>query len=257
MKECINMVSIIVPVFNASDTIKRCVRSLVKQTYKNIEVIILNDGSTDDSMSFVNEFAKNDQRIIVVSSKKNRGVVRMRNIGIRLAKGSWIAFCDADDWWLNDKIEKQLILAEKKKANLVYSSFFYIKSTGKRHLVQLIPDVDYHGMLKTNAIPMSTSMYSVKSLGKNYFEALPGKLIHEDYAYWLKLFKNKRVVAAYLQEPTTCIFNQRSSRSSNKLKAAYSHASVLKRETGMSYSKVLVNLFDYAFIALKKRTPWK
>lgn len=250
------MVSVIVPAYNAKSTLRRCLRSIVKQTYTDLEIIILNDGSTDETIAIAKDFAEHDQRIIMVSSLKNRGVVRMRNIGIRLAKGDWIAFCDADDWWLKDKIEKQLILAENKKANLVYSSFYFIKPTGKRILVQLLPDVDYHGMLRTNAIPMSSSMYSVNNLGKHYFKPLPRRLIHEDYAYWLNLFKEKKVIAAYLDEPTTCILKHTSSRSANKLNAAYSHAKILKRESGISYINVMANLFDYAYIALKKRLPW-
>lgn len=249
------MVSVIVPAYNAANTLRRSVESILRQTHHNIEVILLNDGSTDDTRSIAETLAQQDPRVRLVSSNKNRGVLRMRNIGIRLAKGSWIAFCDADDWWIESKLAKQLHLSTAKSANLLYSAFHFAKSNGSVHTVRLRANVDYQDMLRTNAVPMSTSMYSVDALGKHYFQPLPQHLIHEDYAYWLRLFRHGNVVSAYLEEPTTYISVIKDSRSFNKLKAAYSHAAILRSEAGLPFHKMLFKLVTYAYTALKKRIP--
>lgn len=249
------MVSVIIPVYNAEATIERCVQSVLVQTYQDLEVILLDDGSTDNTRAILTSLLQQDKRIRLISSSRNRGVIRMRNIGIRLARGEWIAFCDADDWWVASKIEKQLSLADHQLANLCYSAFNFVKPNGSMHCVQLYPDVKYSDMLKTNSIPMSTSMFRVGSLGKHYFEKQPQHIIHEDYAFWLRLFQKYEIKAAYVQEPLSFIELSKQSRSVNKLKAAYSHATILRNEANMPYHQMISHLFSYAFSAFKKRLP--
>ena len=89
-------VTIIVPVYNAEKTIERCVRSIQNQTYKNIEIILVNDGSTDDSLSLCYELQKQSDNILVID-KENSGVSDARNIGIEKASGDYIQFVDSDD----------------------------------------------------------------------------------------------------------------------------------------------------------------
>lgn len=104
-----DLVSIIVPVYNANITIKKCIRSLKEQTYRNIEILIIDDGSTDDSMDICEKLAKDDNRIIVIS-KRNGGVSSARNEGLKRANGKWIVFVDSDDYINNNLI--QLLLLE-------------------------------------------------------------------------------------------------------------------------------------------------
>lgn len=91
------MISIIVPVYNAQNTLKRCVESLIHQTYEHLEIILINDGSQDDSLFLCNEFADQDDRIRVID-KPNGGVSSARNAGLDIATGDYIMFCDSDDW---------------------------------------------------------------------------------------------------------------------------------------------------------------
>lgn len=91
------IISIIVPVYNAEDTLDRCVKSLMSQTYKNIEIILVNDGSKDASLDICKKYEKEDSRIIVIN-KDNGGVSSARNAGIDIASGKFIMFCDSDDW---------------------------------------------------------------------------------------------------------------------------------------------------------------
>lgn len=92
-----DLISIIVPVYNSEKTLERCVESILKQTYKNIEVILVNDGSTDNSLKIANKLADKDNRVYVIT-KDNGGVSSARNIGIKKSKGKYIGFVDADDW---------------------------------------------------------------------------------------------------------------------------------------------------------------
>lgn len=117
-------VSIIVPVYNAEKTLKECVNSLIKQTYSNIEIILVNDGSKDNSLKICKEFAEKDSRIIVID-KLNGGVSSARNAGLDIASGEYVMFCDSDDWvnihWCeelyNNYIPDSLLMCDMDKKN--------------------------------------------------------------------------------------------------------------------------------------------
>ncbi len=253
------LVSVIMPCYNAAQTLEKAVESVLAQTHTNWELLLLEDGSCDESLSKARQLATSDSRIKLIASAANRGVIRMRNIGIRLASGDWIAFCDADDWWQPDKLEIQLLKARQTDANLVYSAVYYIrerKRSIRQKEVQLLPDVNYQAMLKTNAIPMSSAIYAVDKLGKKYFSNMKDGLVHEDYAYWLRLFRNGPVKAAYLRQPTTFIRLQKQSRSSNLLRAARSQAAILGNENTLSELQIILNMLYYTATAVRKRLPW-
>lgn len=114
------LVSIIVPVYNSENYISDCFDSLLDQTYKNIEVILIDDGSSDESGRIIDEYAKKDSRIIPIH-QENSGVARTRNNGINLAKGEFIVFVDADDWLSKDAIEHLMYLQSLEDADLCYT----------------------------------------------------------------------------------------------------------------------------------------
>lgn len=99
------IISIIIPVYNVEHYIYKCLESIRSQTYKNIEIIIINDGSTDNSLSICQKFAQNDYRYILIN-QKNSGASHARNVGIELAQGKYICFVDADDWIEENYIEE-------------------------------------------------------------------------------------------------------------------------------------------------------
>lgn len=100
----LSLISIIVPVYNTEKYLYRCLFSIINQTYKNLEIILVNDGSTDNSLKICKSFAANDSRIVVVD-KANRGSSAARNIGLEIFKGEYVAFVDSDDWVALDYIE--------------------------------------------------------------------------------------------------------------------------------------------------------
>lgn len=102
------MISIIIPVFNAEETLNRCLTSVCEQTYKNIEIIIVDDGSTDDTAVIANHFCKNDYRIKYFY-QTNKGVSAARNMGLKYVQGEYVGFCDGDDWIDEDMFEHLII----------------------------------------------------------------------------------------------------------------------------------------------------
>lgn len=108
-----SLVSVVIPVYNAEETIIRTLKSVVDQTYKNIEIIVVNDGSKDSSEQLISNYiSQNNITNLKLISKENGGVSSARNRGIDEAIGDFIAFLDSDDFWLLNKIEKQLIVFE-------------------------------------------------------------------------------------------------------------------------------------------------
>lgn len=117
-----NLISIIVPIYNIEQYIRRCINSILCQTYSNIEIILVDDGSTDTSGVICDEFAQNDSRIKVIH-KDNEGLVRARKSGLRIAKGEYIGFVDGDDYIEPDMFEKLLEVASKNKADMVHAGY--------------------------------------------------------------------------------------------------------------------------------------
>lgn len=117
-----SLISIIVPVYNTENYLEKCLYSLVNQTYKNIEIIIIDDGSTDNSMNIIQKFVLADNRVKVIS-QKNQGLSGARNTGMNNANGDYIMFIDSDDWIEIDTCEKAINASEKYNADVVFWSY--------------------------------------------------------------------------------------------------------------------------------------
>ena len=107
------MISVVIPVYNASAFIRQCLDSLLRQTYKNWQAILIDDGSIDSSYSICQEYSKGDGRFQVIS-KKNEGVSKTRNLALDLCKGEFVFFLDADDYLLDENCFDKMILEMKK-----------------------------------------------------------------------------------------------------------------------------------------------
>lgn len=118
------MISIIVPVYNTEEYLERCIKSILDQSYTNFEVLLINDGSTDNSLEICKSWQKLDERIVVFS-KKNGGVSSARNLGLRNAKGTYITFVDPDDYIYPEYLEVLKTLAEMNEADIVHCGCFW------------------------------------------------------------------------------------------------------------------------------------
>lgn len=137
MKNNNGLVSIIIPVYNAESYLERCLNSAISQTYSNIEVICVNDGSKDNSLKIIQEFEKKDKRVKLIN-KMNAGVSAARNDGIKNASGDYIIFVDADDWIDSKTIETSLEYANEYNAELVKYACVQEFNDSKRKVVSCV-----------------------------------------------------------------------------------------------------------------------
>lgn len=124
MEDLNELVSVVVPVYNVEKYIGKCVSSILKQTYKNLEVIVVSDGSLDDSVGICRKLQETDKRIRVIE-KENGGVSSARNIGIQSAQGDYLMFVDGDDWLESNAVETLLLAIKKNKVDASFSNCYY------------------------------------------------------------------------------------------------------------------------------------
>ena len=127
------LVSVIMPAFNASAFISDSIDSILKQSYKNLELIICDDCSSDETLDLASQFSKYDDRINLISNSTNLGIAQSRNRCISIAKGEIIAFCDSDDVWQNDKLELQVKKLLSEDYSVISSNCYIIDASGKKN----------------------------------------------------------------------------------------------------------------------------
>ena len=175
-----DLVSIIVPVYNSDKYINRCLDSILNQTYKNIEVIIIDDGSTDNSLAICKKYADLNENIKLVS-KKNEGVSQARNTGIDIASGEWIIFLDSDDWIECNTLRDAISLTSKRKYDTIcwnYKKLIDNKFINCNKIDEIILDS------KKNIISILYSIIESSYYNDNYY----GEYIR---APWAKMLNTK------------------------------------------------------------------
>ena len=208
------------PAHNASDTIEDAIESVISQTYKYWELLVIDDCSTDETVSLVQNFVKNDSRIKLLHTDKSLGKpFYPRNIGIENAKGRFIAFLDSDDLWLPTKLQNQLPLFESQNVGIVFSyyeKFSFDQDSQKTNRIVKSPGiVTFNSALYGNPIGNLTGMYDTKIVGKIFYE----DVWHEDYVLWLTILK-KGFIAMNTKTVEARYRLVRKSVSSNKRKSA-------------------------------------
>lgn len=143
-----NMVSVIIPVYNTQEYISECLKSVIRQSYTNLEIIIVNDGATDGSMEIVRNHAKKDSRIKIIN-QSNKGLAAARNSGIRHASGDWLFFLDSDDYIADDAIETLLSNALSSHSDMVLSGYLRFTDDGNKQKIP-VPEITITGSKKIN-----------------------------------------------------------------------------------------------------------
>jgi len=189
-------ISIIMPVYNAEKFVSFAIKSVLNQTYGDFEFIIIDDCSTDESYKIIKEFASSDNRIRIIRNNENIKIVKSLNIGLKAAKGEFVARIDADDIWFEDKLEIQLGVFEKNKdLFLLGTTKIQIDGNGKilksneRHIYSY--EEIQKNILKYNLFCHSSVMYKrdlVNRVGY-YNEKYKNS---EDYDYWIRIIKNHK-----------------------------------------------------------------
>ena len=144
------LISVIIPVYQAEKYVKRCLDSVLNQTYKNLEIILINDGSTDKSVEIIESYAKSDDRITLLH-QENQGAGAARNLGLEIAKGDYIGFVDSDDWIERDMYEYLFNIAERENADIAACDFYSVVGKNekeKKAEIEKIECMDYDALMK-------------------------------------------------------------------------------------------------------------
>jgi glycosyltransferase involved in cell wall biosynthesis len=212
-----SLVSVIMPAFNCAETIERAVTSVLNQIYSNFELIIINDCSQDNTLQIIRKLSTKDSRILALSTERNEGPASARNTGIRSAKGEFIAFLDADDYWLTNKLSVQIPAMSRERAAISFSSYYHCDISGRiLKQIRVPATVSKESILYRCPIGCLTAIYSTKLVGKVYMPIIPNR---EDYVTWIKVLE-KNSVNIGIDEPLACYTVRRGSISSNKLKSS-------------------------------------
>ncbi|MEO3991189.1 glycosyltransferase family 2 protein [Pseudocitrobacter cyperus] len=231
------LVSIIMPSYNSSKTIRRSIDSIIAQSYDNWELLVTDDKSSDDTLSLLKNYAEMDERIKVFVLNENGGAGVARNNSIYHASGRYIAFLDSDDEWHPKKLQKQIKFMLDNKYALTYTA--YRKIDGNNNLKgSIYPPMRtcYSDLLKSNVIGCLTAIYDTELLGKIYMPVIRKR---QDMALWL-LILEKIDYAWCLNDVLAYYREGHESLSSNKLK-------ILKSQWGFYRDYLKYSLFKSAY----------
>ncbi|UAB76396.1 glycosyltransferase family 2 protein [Mesoflavibacter sp. SCSIO 43206] len=238
------LVSIITPMYNSEKFILKTINSVVDQTYSNWELLLIDDGSTDNTIQIVEGFKQKYSNIKLLQNSKNLGAAQSRNKGIIEAKGDYIAFLDADDLWKPNKLDLQIQFMQTHNCDVSFSSYEQIDENGKplNKLVQAIPKLTYNKYIKTNYIGNLTGMYNAKTLGKI---TSPDLRKRQDWLLWLAAIKKSSKPALGIQESLAYYRVRQNSMSSNKIELLKYNYLVYKKGLGFSTLKSLYRMLIF------------
>jgi glycosyltransferase involved in cell wall biosynthesis len=208
------IVSIIMPSFNASQFIGASIDSLLAQTYRSWELIVVDDASYDDTVASVRQSYAHEPRVRIIAQAENQGAAVARNAGIEQARGRYLAFLDCDDQWLPEKLEVQIGFMEREQCAFSFTAYEKIDDAGSVLSVVGVPQrTTYSSMLKTSVVGCSTAMYDTQILGKVF---MPLVRMRQDFGLWLSILKQvpygcgiQQVLVRYSVRPDSISSNKR------------------------------------------------
>jgi len=242
------LVSIIMPMYNAGKFLSKSIESVLEQTYQNWELLLIDDGSKDDSIDIALAFMEKDSRIFLLKNEQNMGIAKTRNKGIEASKGQYIAFLDSDDIWLPDKLKIQLTFMQQHQVDFSYCSYEVVDDHGTKIGERKISEtkLDYHEMLKGNRIGLLTVMLSRKIAQKYPFP----EINHEDYACWLSIARNGTVAYLASEQILAKYRKHQTSLSANKIQAAQWTWTIYRRHEHLGLFKSFYYFLHYSLMGL-------
>ena len=210
------LVSVITPTYNSEAFISKSIDSVLNQSYSNLELLIIDDASSDNTRVILEQFRKKDPRINVILLEKNSGSGIARNKGIEMAKGRYLAFLDSDDIWHKDKLKDQISFMMTHGHSFTYTKYAYINEPGLviKEYNSAPNRCNYFRLLLQNCIGCSTVIIDAEKLGKEYMPELRNR---QDWALWLNYIR-KSGKAYGLKNSYTFYRMKQGSISSNKMK---------------------------------------
>jgi glycosyltransferase involved in cell wall biosynthesis len=220
-------ISIIMPCFNGSATLGQAVNSVLSQSYKNYELIIIDDWSTDDSQAIAQSYVELDCRIIFIKNNKYRkGVSYARNAGIEISRGRYLCFLDCDDYLLDDSLKLRIDSLRSSNCPIVFGSYHRLECNNTFKPVLSHRDITIRDMFRRNMIGNLAGMYDTQRLPKMRQKDIR----HEDYLMWCELMRISGK-AEYIAHGFMGVYRiSGQSLSGNKIKSALWHWNILRHE---------------------------
>lgn len=241
------LISVIMPAFNAEHTIRDSIDSVLKQSFAEWELIIVDDCSSDHTAEVVSCY--HDSKIRYFKTNQNAGVAEARNYAISKAKGRFIAFLDSDDLWAPNKLEKQYRFMIQNDYAFTYTWYWQFKGQleNKTRLIKTKTAVDYHDLLYGNDIGCLTVMIDREKIHHIFMPSMR----HEDYIAWLDILKQGHM-AYSIPEALSYYRTDEKSLSGDKKKSLQWTWNVYRQSQQLSIIRSIYYLFFYAFKGLKK-----
>ncbi|AST93383.1 MULTISPECIES: glycosyltransferase family 2 protein [Sutcliffiella] len=242
------LISIVTPAYNSEAYIKDAIDSVLKQTYVNWEMIIVDDCSKDKTVEMVRQYS--DPRIKLVQLSKNSGPAVARNTAMENARGRYLAFLDSDDQWLPEKLEKQLLHMQENDIAFSFTKYMKVDEDGKDigTIVEAPDTLSYKRLLKDNVIGCLTVMVDKEKVGNLKMENIRTR---QDWVLWLTILK-KGFQAHGLQEVLAKYRERPNSVSSNKLKMAKQNWKVYREIEGFGLVKSIIIFIIHLFHKAKR-----
>ena len=253
MSQNTDLVSIVVPVYNAERFINDTINTVLNQTYTNWELILVDDTSTDNSIKLIMPFVTKDKRIKLLKNKTNLHAALTRNKGINAAKGCYLAFLDADDLWDPTKLDKQVKFMKQKDCAFSFTGYEFADAAGVPNgkKVQVPATINYKQALKNTTIFTSTVMLDMKKLSKWEVE-MPNVHRGQDTATWWKILK--KLPVAYGCDAVLATYRRSNDTlSSNKLAALARTWRLYRNIENMGLVRTFYYFFNYALNAVTRR----
>ena len=249
-----DLVSVIMPYYKKKKYIELAVNSVIQQTYKNFELIIVHDDENKEDLNFLKNLIKKDKRIKLYINKKNLGAGESRNKGIKLSQGSLIAFLDADDLWTRNKLKKQIFFMKKSLVDISHTSYHIINSDNKIIGNRIAKDMNHKLLLSSCDIGLSTVIMKKEIItNKIKFANINTK---EDYVLWLKITLSNKTIFA-LKKNLTKWRKLNNSLSASKIQKIYDGYLVYRKYMNFSLLKSFICLlllsFNYVLKELKNK----
>lgn len=239
-----DLVSIITPSYNCSQYIGECIESIQRQTYTNWELLITDDCSTDNSVDVIRHYSENDPRIKIFEQTENGGAGVARNNSIKEAKGRFIAFCDSDDMWMPEKLDKQIAFMKEIDCALSYTSIIECDEKGRVTGVEIAPSKHtFHQSWRDNKVGTSTAMYDTEKVGKMFMPTLRKR---QDWGLFMSILR-KCGIAYGMKEPFIYYRIGQESLSKNKKSLVKYNIAVYQTILGWSFFRSFL-FFSFVYM---------
>ncbi|TCP95523.1 glycosyltransferase involved in cell wall biosynthesis [Cricetibacter osteomyelitidis] len=237
-----DLVSIIMPTYNAYEYLNDAIQSILKQSYTHWELIIVDDCSTDDTLKLIDSYS--DTRIRVFKNNKNSGPAYSRNVGLENASGKYVTFLDSDDFISPDKLKEQLNFMLANDLDMSHGNYYFCDLSGN-NIKKIITDeyIDYSCLLKGNQFKIMTVLIKRERIKDLRFPLIK----HEDYAFYLDCLKRIKYSLSQTERIDSFVRIGKVSVSSNKIKSAIWTWNIYRKYEKLGLLKSIFYFIHYAY----------